>query len=158
MRQYLKEVENICRSCGISYTGKKKSMYCSPKCGHKVFYNKNMLDPEWRLKKLLSMAKGRASDLNVPFDLDIEHLLWLWNLNNGHCEVSKIKLELDRSALGKVHPYAPSIDRIVPALGYTKCNVRIICYQANVAISEFGLEQFEKFITLYRNNKDYYVG
>lgn len=104
---------------------------------------------------MLSMAKNRANTKSVPFDLDIEHLLSLWNENDGRCQVSGITLELGRHEAGKVHPYAPSLDRIEPALGYTQGNVRVVCYQVNVAISEFGLEQFENLIKLYsQNNPD----
>lgn len=109
-----------------------------------------MLDYKWRLKKLYAMAKNRARDKDVPFDIDMEHLLELWG--EGFCSLSGIPLELGRSERGKVHPYAPSLDRIKPELGYTKGNVRIVCYQMNIAISEFGLEQFEEFIKLYNTN------
>ena len=50
--------------------------------------------------------------------------------------------------------YAPSLDRIIPEKGYVKGNVRIIVYQLNVALSEFGLEQFNNFINLYITNSD----
>lgn len=40
---------------------------------------------------------------------------------------------------GQVNPNAPSVDRIVPSLGYVQGNVRLITYHVNVALAEFGL-------------------
>lgn len=34
--------------------------------------------------------------------------------------------------------------------GYTKSNVRLVTYHINVALSDFGLEEFEKLINNYR--------
>ena len=141
--------EKFCEECVNAYQGAGKSIYCSVQCSHRNYYNKNMLDPEWRLAKLLSMAKNRAKEKKLDFDLTLEYLKGLWDGTDGKCQVSNIPFELRRPEFGKVHPYAPSIDRIEPSRGYTKGNVRIIVYQLNVALSEFGLEQFNNFVKLY---------
>jgi hypothetical protein len=108
-----------------------------------------MLDPEFRIRKLTSMAKHRAKQSGVPFDIDSEYMMTLWNDNDGKCAITKIPLDLDKSDKGKVNPYAPSFDRIIPELGYVKGNVRIVCYQLNIALSEFGLAQFDELVNLY---------
>jgi hypothetical protein len=41
------------------------------------------------------------------------------------------------------HPNAPTLDRIDSAKGYTKDNIRLITYQLNIAINQFGLEAFK---------------
>jgi len=143
----------VCKQCGKDFKGARNSKYCSLNCLQMKQYEANMLRPEWRLSKLVAMAKNRAKEKDLPFDIDADYMYKLWKENYGRCSISNIPLELGRSEKGKVHPYAPSIDRIVPSLGYTKGNVRIICYQANVAISEFGLKQLEEFMELYRQNK-----
>lgn len=140
------DTERLCKQCGKTYFGKGNSKYCSKLCLSKNNYEANMLKPEWRLGKLLSMAKNRSSSRGHEFNLDLEHLLTLWD---GKCSLSGIELDLSRSDKGVVNPYAPSLDRIEPKLGYTKGNVRIVCYQMNVAMSEFGLDQFNSFINLY---------
>ncbi len=112
-------------------------------------YEANMLKPSWRLNKLLAMAKNRAKTKELPFNITLEYLEELWEEGSGHCALSGIPIELGRSEFGKVHPYAPSIDREVPSLGYVKGNVRIVCYQMNVALSEFGLSQFEELVQRY---------
>jgi len=115
-------------------------------------YEANMQKPEWRLKKLMAMAKNRAKTKGVAFDLDLDYLTSLWAEWLGCCALSGIPLELGRFEFGKVHPYAPSLDRETPSLGYVKGNVRIVCYQMNVALSEFGLLQFEELVRRYTEN------
>ena len=138
----------ICKTCTKEYLPESNhSKYCSSLCGQHNYYNKNMLNPEWRLNKLVSMAKNRANTKELNFDIDTDHMVSLWN--DGVCSITGIPFVLERPAKGKVHPYTPSIDRIVPALGYVKGNVRLVVYQMNVALSEFGLAQFEEFVKLY---------
>jgi len=134
----------ICTVCNISFfTVRKKGVkFCSIKCLHKDEYQKNMLLPKWRLKKLLAMAKNRAKEKGLPFDLDLDHLLELWEQTDGSCPISGRKFNLEQIEQYTVNPNAPSIDRIVPKLGYVKENIRIVLYSINVALSEYGLEEF----------------
>jgi len=54
---------------------------------------------------------------------------------------------------GKPTPHSPSLDRIVPELGYTKGNVMVISMRANVAKNDLSLgelkllvENLEKYV------------
>ena len=114
-------------------------------------YNKHMLDYKWRMSKLLAMAKNRTSSKSIDFNLDVDYLINLYEKANGCCAITKRPFDLTRSSKGKVNPSAPSIDRIVPSLGYIKGNIRIILYHLNVALSEFGQEEFEKLIMDYQS-------
>jgi hypothetical protein len=138
-----------CR-CGISFEtthGNKK--YCSSKC--QIFYNSRNV---WAASKsnfgfratyLLSAAKNRAKTKNIPFDLDREFLLHLWEEQEGLCCISGYPLNLETPInVGQPRFDAPSLDRIVPALGYVKGNVRLVCYQINCAIHDYGAEHFLK--------------
>lgn len=145
------DCDKICSECGTPFKGKPGSKYCSEMCRDKNTYVQRMLKPEWRISKLLNMARNRSKTKGLDFDLTQEHLESLWKENDGCCSVTGIPFELGRSEKGKVHPYAPSLDRIVPLKGYTQGNVRLVCYQMNVAMSEFGLEQFEELIEQYIN-------
>lgn len=141
----------ICKECGATYLGLGNSKYCSRTCVSRNEYAANMYKPEWRLNKLLAMAKNRATSKGLPFNLTLDYLTGLWADNLGCCALSGIPFELGRPARGKVHPYAPSIDRISPKSGYVCGNVRIIVYQLNVALSEFGVDQFEELISHYNS-------
>lgn len=141
--------KRICKQCGSEYLGVGHSLYCSSVCSSMNQYEANMFKPKWRLNKLAAMAKNRAQAKGLPFNIDTEYLYSLWEENDGCCAILGISLELGRSEKGKVHPYAPSIDRIIPQNGYVRGNVRIIAYQLNVALSEFGLEQFDELVQIY---------
>lgn len=139
----------VCTNCGEEYQGTPPTRYCPPCAELGGSYAKNMLIPRWRLKKLLSMAKNRSKTKKLEFDIDLDYLTDLWDEYEGCCALSGVELQLGRAEVGKVHPYAPSLDREIPHLGYTKGNVRIVAYQINVALSEFGVEQFDKMIRSY---------
>jgi hypothetical protein len=87
---------------------------------------------------LLNYARDRARRNKLPFDLDRQFVRE--KLEGGVCELSGLRIE--RAAPGKrrTHPYAPSLDRIKPELGYIKSNVRLICFAVNRARSDWGDE------------------
>lgn len=138
-----------CKECGKEYIGVGNSRYCCSSCRNKNRYEAQMFDPEFRVNRLMSMAKNRARNKGLDFNLDLDYLMGIWD---GTCSVSGIELCLGKSDLGLVHPYAPSLDKINPKLGYVRGNVRWVCYQINVAMSEFGLEQFEELVSLFVKN------
>lgn len=73
------------------------------------------------LKKNLQVAKRRAEDKSLPFNITMEDLPC-----PTHCPVLGIPLFYGN----KIN--SPSIDRIIPALGYTRGNVRVISTRANL--------------------------
>ena len=53
------------------------------------------------------------------------------------CAISGVEL---RPPGGKIDPFGPSLDRIIPELGYVASNLRIVCNMVNFAMNEWGLE------------------
>ena len=90
------------------------------------------------------MAKNRAKEKSVSFNLTHEHLIELWETNLGCCAVTGRVLELQQSDKGSVHMNAPSLDRIEPKKGYVQGNVRIVTYMLNMAMGEYGLDELRK--------------
>ena len=94
------------------------------------------MSPEGTITVLLNYAKDRARRGGLPFDLD---RAWLGpKLIRGVCEVSGLVLQRVSPGQYRTHPYAPSIDRIEPALGYVQSNCRLVCFAVNRARSDFG--------------------
>ena len=77
------------------------------------------------IRFMVNAAKQRAAKLEVPFDLD-----WRQIEIPELCPVFGIPL---KKAKGKgPRSGSPSLDRLVPALGYVHSNVRVISQDANV--------------------------
>lgn len=85
---------------------------------------------------MLRGALARARKKEVPFNLSEDDFEI-----STHCPVLGIKFELGTQ---KNHDFAPSLDRIVPALGYVKGNVRVISWKANNIRGKASAEQLEK--------------
>jgi hypothetical protein len=95
------------------------------------------------MTRLIGGAKNRAKTKNLPFDITAHDLLDLYHEQEGCCAISGIPFDLTKSDVdGTPRFNTVSLDRIVPHKGYIKGNVRLVCYQVNCAISEFGAEHF----------------
>lgn len=92
----------------------------------------------WRLKLACRNAKHRAGRKGYPFDLDYEFLAELYNEQEGMCEISGRLFTLEHHETLKIHPDSPSLDKVVPELGYTKGNVRFVTYHVNVCLLDMG--------------------
>mgnify|MGYP003520333478 CR=1 FL=1 len=126
--------------------------YCSSPCQKKFSkaneWEKRKSNPRERCIQLSSMAKNRAKTKKLLYDIAGAYLLKLWLEQDGCCAVSGEEFDLSRPEDGLANWNAPSLDRIVPALGYTKGNVRLVCYQINAAMQHYGTEHFLKLCKL----------
>ena len=87
---------------------------------------------------MLSDAKRRAKEKNIPFSLKKEDIFIPEN-----CPILGIPLE---RAIGKksASPNSPSLDRIIPEKGYVKGNIIVISYKANTMKSDATPEEMIK--------------
>lgn len=76
-------------------------------------------------------------------DIDIEFINELFDKQNGLCYWFKIPLL--PTSINK-HPQKPSLDRLDNKKGYTKDNVVLCCYSANIGRNENDLETWSSFI------------
>lgn len=107
----------------------------------KLYWENKSLTIEGRCKKLLNGAASRSKSKSLPFDIDLPFLISLWEQQKGKCLISGIPFDLSKSET-KFNKYAPSLDKIIPEKGYVKGNVRLVCWHVNVAIAEYGLDDF----------------
>lgn len=136
-----------CR-CGKEFeTFHPRKKYCSRNC--QTYYSgrdqwaRYEFDPEYRIRRLIATAKNRANTKKLPFNLDFDFLNDLWKEQDGKCAISGVPFELSpNETFGEPRQLSPSLDRINPALGYIKGNVRLVTYQINCGIGPYGLEKF----------------
>ena len=77
-----------------------------------------------------SCIKQRANKLNVPFDLTPECLR---SITPEVCPILGLILESNRGKrIGGTSPNSPSVDRLVPSLGYVQTNVIVVSHRANM--------------------------
>ena len=151
------EVKNLyaCLHCGKQFIPKqKRSKWCSTLCGNRArnrtHYNKSPERTRERFKQsritqreslMLSRCKYRAKQAGLPFNLTKDDIAI-----PEFCPVLGIKLRqmsIDEEPKRGYHPSAPSLDRIIPKLGYVKGNVRVISARANLLKNDATISELE---------------
>lgn len=104
------------------------------------------LDPASSLRPCVGRARSRARARDLAFDVDIDHLMFLWQEQKGCCAVSGLPFSYETKATAFVKtPFAPSLDRIDPSQGYIRGNVRLVCTIANFALNQWGDDVVRRF-------------
>lgn len=85
----------------------------------------------WRrgLHGARNKAMARCKKKGIPFSVSHQHLVDLFNLQEGRCCLSG--LEFREPKEGKSSPFSMSIDRREPNLGYVEGNVRLMLMGVN---------------------------
>jgi len=97
-------------------------------------------------KYLLKAAKKRAKEKGLPFDISLEDIII-----PDACPVFGFPLEVGTIS---ERNNSPSLDKIIPELGYVKGNVKVISFKANSLKRDGLIEDFEKIISYIKENKD----
>lgn len=100
----------------------------------KARLNAAYLDPYGRAKKLCGTAKMRAYRSGREFSITVEHVHCV--IAMGVCQKSGLPFDLTNRSHGAINPFAPSIDRIDNAKGYTSDNIQIVCSMFNMGKHE----------------------
>ena len=138
-------MESQCKSCRSKY--------------HKISYKNGGMERMRNYRKnnpvkaktidMFCKARQRAKEKNVPFDIDIDYVRSLVGENAElavRCPVLGFLLDYSTQrteGTGHALPNSPSIDRIVPELGYVKGNVRIISHRANTIKSNASVQELK---------------
>ena len=109
-RAQKKGYQNICKSCKAI----EQKEYRKTKHGH--------------LGICFSGSKSRAKQKNIPFNLTVEYL---HSIAVEYCPIFKTPFDWGLDSKGRGGE-RPSLDRIIPELGYVKGNVAFISMRANL--------------------------
>ncbi len=96
----------------------------------------------------LKAANTRDLSRVIPFDITLSYLFLIYEQQQGRCALSGRKMTLGQSDNALPGKDAMSIDRIEPALGYVKDNIRFVTHQVNIAK---GRHSDDDLIELARN-------
>ena len=91
---------------------------------------------EGRITNMLSRARSRAKQSGIPCTITRDDIQI-----PTHCPILGIPLEFADTAGGDIH--SPSLDRIVPELGYIPGNVQVISAKANLIKSNLTIDQLK---------------
>jgi hypothetical protein len=124
------------------------------------YKRKKRLDPEHRKKEGISQKERRvrlwqntlihdSKHRKLENTLTVDDINEIMEKQNGLCYWFKIPLIPSNQ---KKHPQQPSLDRLDINKGYTKDNVVLCCYSANIGRNENNLGAWETFLKLLLNN------
>ncbi len=103
----------------------------------KEWYSAQKQTERGRAWTLIHTAKGNAKRYNVPFELTVEDIIPF----PAMCPVLGIPISLTDGE----RDTSPSLDRLVPEIGYIKSNVSIVSWRAN-AVKNYGTAEEHRAI------------
>jgi hypothetical protein len=96
--------------------------------------------PHVRARIVFRAAETRARDQGLPFTITQE---WVLERLLAGCAVTGIPFDLGKPKCGtRRNPFCPSVDQITAGMGYTTENSRVVLVAINLALCDWGLEQF----------------
>ena len=92
---------------------------------------------------MLQRIRSRAKINGIPFSLTKEDIII-----PTHCPILGIPLQINDTTVGDG---SPSLDRIIPELGYVKGNIAVISHRANSIKNNASIEDLEKVLKWLKN-------
>lgn len=100
-------------------------------------------------RSYLLAAKKRAKEQDVPFDLEESDIVF-----PDKCPVLGIPVILLRTdGPRKRIDNTPSLDRIIPSLGYIKGNVQMISWRANRLKNDATIDEIKKILSYMEESR-----
>lgn len=95
---------------------------------------------KWEARTITHL-KSKAKKSGIPFNIDVSDIIM-----PEFCPVLGIKLEV---SAGYHKAGSPSVDRIIPELGYVKGNVVVISWRANHLKNNASIEELQNIFQFY---------
>jgi hypothetical protein len=93
-------------------------------------------------KRLYDSAKRRANYKNINFSIKQSDIIV-----PKYCPVLGIELSVGE---GSAHDGSPSLDRVIPSLGYIKENIIVVSHKANTIKNNATIDELEKVYFFYK--------
>lgn len=106
-----------------------------------------------RFRKLVDQAKWRARRDNVSFSITVDDIIKLFT-EGDKCPVLGIPMYFNFGGNGPAEN-SPSLDRLVPKLGYTPSNITVISYRANAIKRDASLEELQALVSWMKKRRAY---
>lgn len=107
----------------------------------------------WRYcQTTANQSRCRAKKAGIPHAIEAQDIDELIVRQRFACAISGIPLQPSSDRFGG--PFAPSLDRITPATGYVRGNIRVVCQMVNLAMNEWGLEALEILVDVMAQNRN----
>lgn len=106
------------------------------------------------IKHRLYAIKDRAAKRLIEFDLDEEYLIKIWKKRCAYC----------RKQFKSKRSDSPTIDRIIPSLGYVKGNIAVVCGECNRRKQDQSPDEMQRLVEsikeyqLFIRGPDVYIG
>lgn len=91
---------------------------------------------------VISDTKGRATKKGVPFTLTKTHLHALFDTQQCMCAYCKRAFNFHGTR--QSHRDSPSVDRLIPTLGYVDTNVVLACHRCNAIKNDATLDELRQ--------------
>jgi hypothetical protein len=92
-------------------------------------------------------AQSRSRKLGLPFNITIENITIENIVIPEFCPILGIKLNVGS---GKVSDASPSLDKVIPGLGYVRGNIQVISNRANRIKTDATLNELKKVYEFYK--------
>jgi hypothetical protein len=143
---YKPKRSSTCKECHLKITREyKRKKRKSP--DFKVMESNKQKERRYRLwqNTLISDSKSRKLEHNI----DVDFINELFQKQNGKCFWFGVDLIPSEN---KKNPQQPSLDRLDNKKGYTKDNVVLCCYAANIGRNETDFNSWVLFIKKIKIN------
>lgn len=140
--------DRACERCKRRFVGSYQRR-CPECCAARVEWNQ-LREFREKARFLGGTAKTRSRRQNVRYQLTHEQITRLL-AKTSHCPICKVKLVFDHHGTG-FHRASPSIDRMIPADGYTIGNIAVICTRCNILKRDATADELEAIAVWMRRS------
>lgn len=102
--------------------------------------------PEGFVSNVVHGAKTRATKKKMAFDITTKDIFDMMSAQDMKCAVTGVKMTLESLNRKKANAFKCSIDRIDSNGGYTKDNIRLVCWAVNQMKADRTDEEFKFWV------------